>query len=216
MYLTVRLQYRGIFWTIIFAVVYNLIAMLVLGFDPFRAFFEYQLPRIISGEAFSFSPNNLTLAANASVYSIPIKLERLGVPGMSREVAAWVVWLYTAILIVVTVLAARRPKNFVSDVCIWLALLALCTLRSPVAPNVYVGTAALWLLTLLAVEIQGKWTRIVLLVIAWLCMSVQPPLPNDKATIALWMSGQVAILILGFWVILRRERGIKINSPAMF
>ncbi|MDI6767900.1 MAG: glycosyltransferase family 87 protein [Bacteroidota bacterium] len=214
-YLAVRRQNRPIMWTLIFACVYTFVAILVVGVDPFYAFFDYHLPRVMSGEAFSFFlKTNLTLAANTSVYSIPFKLERLGVPGMSAEVASWLVWLYTVLLIGATVIAARRPKNFVSDACVWLGLLALCSLRSPDAPNVYVGTSALWLLTLLAVETRGNWKRVLLLVIVWLCVSVQPPLPNEKATIALWMSGQIAILILGFWVVLRWRGGYEYNSTA--
>jgi hypothetical protein len=80
-------------------------------------------------------------------------------------------------------------------------------LRSPVAPNVYVSTSALWLLTLLAVETRGRAVAVALLVVAWVCISVQPPLPDPKATIALWMSGQIAMLVLGFGVLLRRTTG---------
>ncbi len=218
LYLAFRRQYHAILWTLIFGAVYTFVAFFVVGIDPFRAFFDYHLPRIISGEAFSFFlKNNLVLAANASVYAIPFKLERLGVPGMSGEVASWLIWFYTVLLIIVTVIAARRPKNFTSDVCVWLALLALCSLRSPNAPNVYIGTAALWLLTLLAVDTRGKWWRVLIFIFAWLCMSVQPPLPDEKTTIALWMSGQVAILILGFWVMLRNGRyEIDSTAPTIF
>jgi hypothetical protein len=70
-----------------------------------------------------------------------------------------------------------------------LALLTLGSLRSADAPNVYVGASALWLLALLAVETRGRAGAVGLLVVAWVCIAVQPPLPDAKATIALWMSG---------------------------
>jgi hypothetical protein len=57
----------------------------------------------------------------------------------------------------------------------------------------------------LAVETRGRVAAVVLFVFGWICMSVQPPLPDPKATIALWMSGQIAILAFGFWVMLRRR-----------
>jgi hypothetical protein len=112
-------------------------------------------------------------------------------------------WIYTVLLVVVTVVAARR-RHFTLEPVVWLGLLTLGSLRSPDAPNVYVGASALWLLTLLAVETRGRAGAVALLVVAWVCIGVQPPLSDPKATIALWMSGQVAMLVLGFWVMLRR------------
>ena len=44
-----------------------------------------------------------------------------------------------------------------------------------------------------------------LLVVAWIAIGVQPPLPDPKVTIALWMSSQIAMLALGFWAMLRRQ-----------
>lgn len=209
LYLAVRRRGRPIFWTLVFATAYALAGLIVLGPAPYRAFFLYQLPRIASGEAFSFFVrSDLTLASNVSVYAIPFKLGRLGVPGMSEALAGAVVWLYSALLICVTILAARRRRDPSAEPVVWLALLSLGALRSPDAPNVYVGTAALWSLSLLAAETRGRAVAIALLVVAWICVTVQPPLPDPKATIALWMSGQIVMLVLGFWVLLRRGTGI--------
>jgi hypothetical protein len=211
-YLAIRKRGRAVFWTVTFSAAYALAALFIFGFAPYRAFFGYQLPRVLSGEAFSFFKNtDLTLAANASVYSIPFKLQRLGVPGMSKGLASSLVWIFTALLVAATVVAARRRRDSSLEPAVWLALLALCGLRSPDAPNVYIGAAALWALSLLAVETRGRVAAVALLVFGWICMSVQPPLPDPKATIALWMSGQVAILVFGFWVMLRPRANF---SPA--
>jgi len=130
---------RAVFWTVAFSAAYTLAALLIFVFAPYRAFFRYQLPRFLSGEAFSFFKNtDLTLAANASVYSIPFKLQRLSVPGMSKGLASSLVWIFTALLV-----AARRRRDSSLEPAVWLALLALCGLRSPDAPNVYIGAAAL-------------------------------------------------------------------------
>jgi hypothetical protein len=212
-YLAIRRRYSAIVWTLVFCAAYTLGAFLVLGPAPFRAFVEYHVPRVISGEAFTFyRETDVILAANASVYSIPLKLQRLGVPGMSAAVASWLTWLYTAFLIGATVLAARRRDNTALEPTVWLALLTLCSLRTPVAPNVYVGTSAMWLLTLLAVETHGRLFKVILLVLAWVCISIQPPLPDLEGTIALWMSGQIAMLVLGFWIVLRRKPHITYRT----
>jgi hypothetical protein len=205
-YLALRKRGRAVLWTVAFSAAYALAALFAFGAAPYRAFFGYQLPRFLSGEAFSFFKNtDLTLAANASIYAIPFKLQRLGVPGMSEGLASGLVWIFTALLIAATVIAVRRRRDSSLEPAVWLALLALCGLRSPDAPNVYIGAAALWALSLVAVETRGRAAAVVLLVFGWICMSVQPPLPDPKATIALWMSGQVAILAFGFWVMLRRS-----------
>jgi hypothetical protein len=93
---------------------------------------------------------------------------------------------------------------------IWLGLLTLGSLRSPDAPNVYVGTPALWALTLLAVETRGHVWPIVLMVTVWIFVSVVPPPPDPEATIVLWMVVQFVILAVGFFVVLRRYKGVPI------
>ena len=215
-YLALRRRHRPILWTLAFAAAYTLAGLLVLGPAPYRAFVEYHLPRVASGEAFSFFLNSdLTVAANASVYSIPFKLQRLGVSGMSATLGIALTWLYTALLVGAIVFAARRRRHSRLEPAVWLGILTLGALRSPDAPNVYVGTSALWLLTLLAVETRGRAVAVALLVAAWVCISVQPPLPDPKATIALWMSGQIAMLLLGFWVLLRRGMGAVEAEPQL-
>jgi hypothetical protein len=205
-YLIVRKRGRAVLYTVALSAVYVLAALLVYGMAPYRAFVGYQLPRILSGEAFSFFKNaDLTLAANSSVYSIPFKLERLGVPGMNEGLASTLVWIFTALLIAATVIAARRHRDPSLEPAVWLAVLALSGLRSPDAPNVYIGATALWALSLVVSETRGRPVPILLAALAWICMAVQPPLPDPKATIVLWLSGPAAILSFGFWEMVRRR-----------
>jgi hypothetical protein len=213
-YLAIRRRGRAVLWTLAFAAAYALAGVLVLGFAPYRAFFEYHLPRVASGEAFAFFlDNDLTVAANASVYAIAFKMERLGVPGVSGAVAGPLVWTYTALLLGATIVAARRARDFALEPAVWLALLTLAALRSPDAPNVYIGASALWMLTLLAVETRGRVHQVALVVVAWFVISVIPPPPDPKATLVLWMTGPAAILALGFWVLLRRRRVDALVQP---
>jgi alpha-1,2-mannosyltransferase len=215
-YLAVRRRNRVVFWTLAFSVVYVITSVVVLGSGIYRAFFTYHLPRVASGEAFSFFLNSdLQLAANTSILAIPYKLGRLGIPGMSVTVANILIWLFTAFLFGAAIIAARRHRESALEPTIWLGLLALGAMRSPDAPNVYTTTAALWLLTLLAVETRGRVAPVALLVLAWIFISVEPPLPDPKATIAFWMLGQIGTLILGFWVLLRRQAPIEARDLAV-
>jgi alpha-1,2-mannosyltransferase len=204
---------RPIFWTLAFAAIYLLAGLIILGSAPYHAFVTYHVPRLVSGEAFSFNlANDLTLATNASVWSIPFKLQRLGIPGMSAQLAIGLTWLYTAVLLGVTYAAARRNRESALEPLIWLGLLTLGSLRSPDAPNVYVGTPALWALTFLAVETRGRAWPIVLMVTVWIFASVVPPPPDPEATIVLWMVVQFVITAVGFFVVLRRYKGVPTST----
>lgn len=204
-YLAVRRQGRPILWTLVFAGILLLLGLIVLGPAPYRAFIEYHVPRLASGEAFSFNlTNDLTIATNSSVYAIPFKLQRLGVSGMSVHTAIVLTWCYTAVLLGVTIIASRAPSNRAVEPMVWLGLLTLGSLRSPDAPNVYIGTSALWALTFLAVETRGRVAPITFLAAVWIVVSVVPPPPNPEATIVLWMFCQLVTFAVGFFVVLRR------------
>ncbi len=213
LYFAFQRRFRPIFWTLAFAGVYLLAGLIVLGPAPYDAFVHYQIPRLLSGEAFSFNlANDLTLATNASVWSIPFKLDRLGIPGMSAQLAVGLLWIYTAALLGATYIAARMNRPPEVQPLMWMGLLTLGSLRSPDAPNVYIGTAALWALTYLAIETRGRPWRVLLFVTAWIFVNVVPPPPDPQATIVLWMVVQFVILATGFYVTLRRYDGPLVLS----
>jgi len=206
LYLLAQRRWRPVISTAAWSLAWVLLGLAVLGWAPYEAFFDYQLPRISSGEAFAFFlRSDLTIASNWGIYGLPIKLGRLGVPGMTTEVASVLSWLYTIPVVVVAVLAARRRGAADVQPLFWLALLCLGSLRSPLAPNVYIGAPALWLLALVAVDARSRWA-IASVVAVWLCIGGLPPLPGPEATIVLWMTGQAAMLALCFWTVLRRPR----------
>lgn len=212
-YLAVRRQGRPILWTMIFAAIYVVIGFFVVGPEPYRAFFEYHLPRLASGEAFRFNLfNDLTLATNASIFAIPFKLQRLGVPGMSVQTAIVLTWFYTAALFVVAIVAARTHRLPSLEPLIWLGLLTLGSLRSPDAPNVYIGTSALWALTFLAVETRGHVTHVGLFAAVWMIVNVIPPPRDPEATIILWMFCQLVLVLVGFFLVLHRPGAAALNT----
>jgi hypothetical protein len=207
-YLAARRRWRPVAWTVAFGAGYAALGLLVLGWAPHRAFLQYHLPRISSGEAFSFfTRNDLTLAANYGVYGLPFKLARLGVPGMSAALGSALSWLYSLVLLAAAVVAARRRHPPALEPAVWLALLVLGSLRSPLAPNVYTLAPAAWLLTLVAADARLR-RQVALVVVAFVVMGNVPPFPRPEATILGWMTGQVAMFALGFWVALRRPEGV--------
>src|SRR5207244_3914575 len=126
--------------------------------------------------------SDLTIASNWGVYGIPIKLGKLGVPGMTTRAAALASWLYTVPLLGAVVVGARRERPAEEQPLVWLAALVLASLRSPLAPNVYVGAPALWLLALIAIEARQSARRIACLAGAWIAVGGLPPLPTPRAT----------------------------------
>lgn len=217
-YLLVRRRWSAVAWTAGFCLILVALGLVVLGVAPFTAFVTYHLPRMASGDAFSFFlDSNLSVASNYGVYAIPFKLERLGVPGMSVTLASGLAWLYTAGVIIVAAIAGRRSTPTSDAPGIWLALLVLASLRSPVAPFVYTVVPALWLLSILAWRVGSRMKRgAIFIVLGWLALGHLPPLPSPPATIAWWMIGQAVLLTLGFWVALRVpvQEQLRHTSPS--
>lgn len=204
-YLLVQRRWRAVAWTSAWCVAHALLAFAILGPAPFVAFFEYHLPRIATGEAFSFFlKSDLVIASNYGVYGIPIKLGKLGVPGMSLGAASTLTWIYGVVILGAAAVVARRTQDARAPLAVWLGLLVLASLRSPLAPSVYVAAPAIWLLTLVAHRIATRARGVVVVVIGFVTLGGLPPLPTPEATIAVWMSGQIAMLVLAFWSVWRR------------
>ena len=86
-YLAVRRRWRALAWTAGFGALLVAMTWLVFGAQPFRAFFQDHVPRLASGEAFSFVSIPQAMAArpgpvagNLSPFGLVLKLQRLGVP----------------------------------------------------------------------------------------------------------------------------------------
>jgi len=204
--LAAQCRRREIAWTCAFMVVFVLVAVVVLGPDPFVAFVRYQLPRIATGEAFSFIDRPdvpvFIVSRNFSVPGIVHKLRLLGVAGLPSAGAGWLAWAYTLLLIGLAWRAGRRAATRVGSVLMWLAVLNLAALRSPVAPSAYVAAPVLWMLALLAGEVRGRYSVGGAIVIAWVLIMGPPPLP-DKIDLLVGLIGQGLAVGLGVWLLLR-------------
>ena len=142
-------RWRALAWTAGFGVVLTILAWFVVGTEPFRAFFFYQLPRLRDGSAFAFwdiwpDYRAAFLAGNISVYSLMLKLSELGVPAISDGLARGMHGLFTLVAVLAAGLASRAASRE-ERALVWLAVLNLAAMTSPAAWGDYVPVGSLLL-----------------------------------------------------------------------
>lgn len=204
--LAAQRRWRDVGWTLTMGTLIVLIAVLVLGTDPFIAFVSYQLPRLASGAAFSFierpDVSLFIVSRNFSIHGVVAKLHLLGVTSVGTTTAQAMTWAATVLLLWLAWTARAGGSDKRAQVMVWLGLLNLGALRSPVAPSAYVTAPMLWLLALLAGDVRGRYTRAIALAMVWLVIMGPPPLP-DRADLMVGLFGQALALALGVWVLTR-------------
>jgi hypothetical protein len=212
--LAAQRRWREIGWTLAFGVVFVLLALLILGREPLVAFVSYLLPRIVSGEAFSFSERAdvpaFIISRNFSIYGIVAKLRLLGLAGVGSTTAHALTWGYTMLLLGLAWRARVASSSRRLQAMAWLALLNLAALRSPVAPSAYVTAPVLWLLALLAAEVRGQYSMAIALGVAWAVIMGPPPLP-EKMDLVAGMFGQGSALAVGTCVLLRSRPTMSLD-----
>jgi hypothetical protein len=204
-YLAVRRQWRAVIATLIALAAFTALAAVVLGPGTLAAFVTEQLPRMASGKAFAFTDNN---PDNNSIYGLAFKLAALGVPAMTRGVAALLAWIWTVVVLALAWLAARPPKlepppdpdRRAHDAILWLALLCVGQLRSPYAP-LYTSIATLWLFSL-ATSVRG-W-RGWLVATAWVLLMGFPPLGGHAMAAALSLPSHLIAIAVPLIALRRR------------
>lgn len=208
LYLLFQKRWRDLAWTALFGAGFALLALFVLGTVPFERFFVYLLPRLLSGEAFSFVTEALVITTNLSIPGNVWKLDFLGIEGGDALLGP-ASTAYTVLLLIATWFAARLDLNRIGRVQIWLALLILASLRSPLVP-IYGVAPVLWLMSL---EMDRVTTAkgLVWFGVSWFLISSVPPAPNPVVTIALFGASQLAML---YWVLKPLTRGRANRVPA--
>jgi alpha-1,2-mannosyltransferase len=154
LYLLLRRDWRAVAWTSAWGVGLVLIGLADIGIAAHTAFLDH-LPRLLSGESFPPLRNPRGISANMSVPGLTLKLGLFGVPHMSFGAMRVVGWIYTAILVGVVVRLARRPAAPLVEPIVWIVILLLATLRSPVLP-VYGIFPQVWLLVIL---LAARWAE---------------------------------------------------------
>lgn len=206
LYLLFQKRWLEVAWVTAFTLVFALVTLSVTGPSPFVEFLTYTLPRLQSGEAFSFVTDTLPIVTNLSVPGTVWKLDYLGIPGGDAMLGPASL-IYTVFILFAVWFAARLDVDRVGRVQIWLALLLLASLRSPLVP-IYGAAPILWLMTLQLDRVDTT-KGLVLFGLSWLFINGMPPAPNPVVTVALYGIAQIALL---YWV-LRPLTGRHNASP---
>jgi Glycosyltransferase family 87 len=209
-FLLARRRSREVAWTLGACAVFALVGLGVLGWSPFQAFLTYQLPRISSGEAFAFYEKapEFIISRNFGIPGLTTKLNLLGVPGMTRGLGSVLGWIYTLGLLAIAWVGGLRPASRLGDARVWLGLLSLAALRSPLAPSAYVTISVLWLLSLLAGEVRRRPARAVALVVAWAAIMGPPPLEGPVELVVGFL-GQATGIVVCLWAVLGPRPGTE-------
>jgi hypothetical protein len=169
-YLLARRRWRASLTMVVASIALLALSVVVVGFDPFRTFVTFQLPRMSNGAAFPWLQDFVpAIAQNHSIFGIVVKLRAAGVPGMTFGVASKVAWVYSIVAVAIAwVLGRSTERDRGAEALVWLGLLQLATLRSPFAPDVYAVIAPLWIIALLVprVQIRGR----IVLAAAWIVL----------------------------------------------
>lgn len=192
--LLVQRRWRDLAWTMAFGMIYTLLTVLVFGLDPVLSFLHYQLPRIASGDTMRwFADLELNILVNSSPFGIPFKLSLLGVPFEDVWASARLVnTLFTLCIVGLSAWAARKNKDRMQLLSMWLGVLTLSSLQSPFAPG-YVVMPVIWLLTVLAAEVRSSKALVVFAIVFFL---IAFPIPITGAAGAVYSLFQ-QVLVLG-------------------
>jgi hypothetical protein len=203
-------RYREIVWTAGFGLAFVLLSLIVVGTAPFEAFLVYQLPLLSSGKALSFLARSDSVPFNVAPFGIPFKLAFLGINvGDPWKLAKIINQGFTVLVVVLTILAARKKGPREMQAAVWLTVLTLGTLRSPYAPP-YVLFPLLWLFSLWAIEVRNAIGTI-LIAVCWFMFSVPVPLSPTQNMIFTLFHQAVIVGILVYWVL--RKAPHESNSP---
>jgi ABC-type sulfate transport system permease component len=140
------------------------------------------------------------------------KLQLFGIKGASFEAMKIIGWIYTLIVLAVTVIVARRTLKREQEPLAWLTILIVASLRSPFLPA-YAVIRVLWLLTLLAATVAPTVRTLCGVLIAWAVLNIampqQGPDPRLMSLIILLPQAVIAILI----VLALRDQATRTPSP---
>lgn len=181
------------------------LSVLVLGTRVWRDFLFYHMPKVQSGEAFSFMDKTEgNIEFNLALFGIPFKLRALGLAGWGWDQTRTLSRLYTVALLSLSVLAGRNKGGPPHRLAVWLSLVMLGSLQSPYAATYMLLTVTL-LFLVLAAEVRSTW-GVAAFVATWVFFSIFPPGIPIKVAIAVSLVRMAALYAFLVWMVLRRER----------
>lgn len=184
-YLVAAKRWRAVAWTIAFSLLYCAAAYAWFGAQPFAAFLHYDLPRLVSGQAWSFVEDPDVSAINDSVPGLVLKLKSIGVAGMGHPLEAAAGWIWTIFIVILAVLAGRRSWRLsrLERACCWLSLFTFAAFRARFMPDMYGLVAPVLLWTLIAAFTQWTWRNRIWLFLTWLALNAVVPFGGTPLTV---------------------------------
>lgn len=207
-YLLFCRRWRPLGWSVAWSLAGAGLGLALLGPAPFRDFVGFELPRIASGELWSWlALDGLegVAAINDSVPGLVFKLRLLGLSGMDHHMMAGAAWAWSFLLVAVAAVAARRAQGApaLRQAAVWISLLGLSALRSPFVPDDYGLFPALWVWCLLAASATASAARIAGLAALWLAFALVMPFSlaePGQLPLLLTISTASQLLALGLWL----------------
>jgi hypothetical protein len=234
-YLSGARQWRAVLTTAVCGLVFTAVAGAAFGANDFSAFFGYELPRIVSGEAFPQAERPFTMVPNQSVYGLVTKVRSLGATGLDQAVTLQIAAAYGYLVIAVSLLLGLARARFaepapgrdrLEHAQLWLALLNLASFRSPFVGAGYGSVGTVWLLSLLIVGARTRarralWVALTVCLFTFMRI-VQGPVPGTVPTasaFAVSAAFDVLLLLTNFSVVgasfVRALRARKDSSRAI-
>ncbi len=202
--LLARRRWRAVGWTCVAAAAICALSVAVLGTKVWRDFVLYHLPNVQSGVALRFmvgTPREIAL--NAAPFGIPFKLGALGLAGWGWAEARQFGNVFSVLLVVLAILAARNHGSAQHRLTVWLALVLLASLRSPYAAP-FVLSAMTVLLLVLAAEVQSP-RGVAVFVAVWALFSLPTPPSSPAVEIAVSLARAGALYVFLVWAVLRKD-----------
>ncbi len=212
-YLLVRRQWRALAWTSGMMAALVAISLLDTGWTPYHVFLDH-LPRLLGGEAFPAFRNPGAIAKNYSVPGMAFKIQLFGITGASFGAMKIVGWIYTLVVLALTIIVARRTLNREDEPLAWLTILILASLRSPFLPA-YAVIPVLWLLTLLAANVAPTVRILSSALLAWVLLNIALPQQGpDPRLVSMVMLLPQAVIVILIVLALRSRPGSSAHAPA--
>jgi alpha-1,2-mannosyltransferase len=208
-------------WTAGCAVSWTLLALPVIGTQPFADFLTYQLPKLATGEAFPWLDEPDSLPINYGTYALVMNFRSLGVSSVTHGVSSAAASAYGIVVAGLAFIAGRRlalasiqdrERFRVRQAQSWLALLTLGSLRSPFVPEAYAMPATFWLIILIAAEMPRlSWKHVATFVSLGVMFStvLENNIPSRTVVpiVVFSLVREVLALSVNLWAVLRSLPG---------
>ena len=207
LYSLVRREWRALVWTAAFALLFLVVTLIDVGWQPFVAF-RHQFPSLLSGEAFPAFPNPAAVAINQSIPGSVFKMKLFGVAGMALEQRGSRFFFASACCV------EARPSCSALTARSGMAKARSSGWRFSYSPHCEAPSSrsvlpfpAIWLLTLLVATAAPERRSLALFLVGFIVLNIY--VPNDSGIgprlVALIITAPQALIIALAVVVFRRS-----------